>query len=117
MFSTKNTHTLHVNLQLKAVLVLILQVKIQTFCAGVGGLDPGVVAGAILQGIKAATSSSILYCLTDIHVVLIKINVFLAFKEKAMQMFSPVINRGDSNFFTHLKAFFLLWLLEISFLI
>ncbi|KAM9335916.1 protein mono-ADP-ribosyltransferase PARP14-like [Symphorus nematophorus] len=69
-------------------------VAIPAICAGVGGLDPGVVAGAILRGVKAATSSTFFNCLTDIHLVLIKINVFLAFKEEAMQTFSTaVINR------------------------
>ena len=65
-------------------------------CAGAGGLDPGVVAGAILRGVKDATSSFGLNSLTDIRLVLLKINVFLAFKEEAMQMFSTaVINKGD----------------------
>ncbi|XP_032400417.1 protein mono-ADP-ribosyltransferase PARP14 isoform X2 [Etheostoma spectabile] len=69
-------------------------VAIPAICAGAGGLDPGVVASAILQGIKAATSSTPLYCLTDIRLVLIKINVFLAFKDEAKKMFSTaVINR------------------------
>ncbi|CAI5669260.1 unnamed protein product [Oreochromis niloticus] len=60
--------------------------------AGVGELDPTVVAGAILRGIKSSISS--MNSLTDIRLVLIKIDVFLAFKEEAMQMYSPaVINR------------------------
>ncbi|KAE8279189.1 Poly [ADP-ribose] polymerase 14 [Larimichthys crocea] len=62
--------------------------------AGAGGLDPGVVASAILRGVKIATSTTSFNFLTDIHLVLFKINVFLAFKEEAMQMFSTaVINR------------------------
>ncbi|XP_054457974.1 protein mono-ADP-ribosyltransferase PARP14-like [Anoplopoma fimbria] len=69
-------------------------VAIPAICAGVGGLDPGVVAGVILRGVKKATSST-LYGLTDIRIVLIKIGVFLAFKEEAMQIFSTaVINRA-----------------------
>ncbi|KAI4808483.1 hypothetical protein KUCAC02_000540 [Chaenocephalus aceratus] len=69
-------------------------VAIPAICAGAGGLDPGVVAGAVLRGVKDATSSSGLNSLTDIRLVLFKINVFLAFKEKAMQMFSTaVINK------------------------
>ncbi|XP_069028357.1 protein mono-ADP-ribosyltransferase PARP14-like isoform X1 [Embiotoca jacksoni] len=72
-------------------------VAIPAICAGTGGLDPGVVAGAILRGIKAATSTR-LYSLEDIRIVLIKIDVFLAFKEEAMQMFSTtVVNTSDSN--------------------
>ncbi|XP_030609932.1 protein mono-ADP-ribosyltransferase PARP14-like [Archocentrus centrarchus] len=67
-------------------------VAIPAICAGAGGLDPVVVAGAILRAIKACTSS--IDSLTDIRLILMKINVFLAFKEEAMQMFSPaVINR------------------------
>ncbi|XP_031706813.1 protein mono-ADP-ribosyltransferase PARP14-like [Anarrhichthys ocellatus] len=69
-------------------------VAIPAICAGVGGLDPGVVAGAILRGVMAATSSTPLQCLTNIRIVLIKIKVFLAFKEEAMQKFpTAVINR------------------------
>ncbi|XP_030287686.1 protein mono-ADP-ribosyltransferase PARP14-like [Sparus aurata] len=71
-----------------------MSVAIPAICAGAGGLDPGVVAGAILRGVKAATSSTSLYSLTNIRLVLIKINVFLAFKEEATQMFpTAVINR------------------------
>uniref|UniRef100_A0A669C4Q5 Poly [ADP-ribose] polymerase n=1 Tax=Oreochromis niloticus TaxID=8128 RepID=A0A669C4Q5_ORENI len=67
-------------------------VAIPAICAGAGELDPAVVAGTILQGIKSSTSS--MNSLTDIRLVLIKIDVFLAFKEEAMQMYSPaVINR------------------------
>lgn len=69
-------------------------VAIPAICAGIGGLDPGVVAGAILRGVKTATSSTLLYCLTNIRLVLIKIKVFLKFKEEAMQMFpTDGINR------------------------
>ncbi|XP_061566260.1 protein mono-ADP-ribosyltransferase PARP14-like [Cololabis saira] len=63
-------------------------VAIPAICSGTGGLDPGVVAGAILRGIKAATSSKLFHNLTNIRLVLIKIDVFLAFKEEAMQMFA-----------------------------
>ncbi|KAJ4949537.1 hypothetical protein JOQ06_021048 [Pogonophryne albipinna] len=71
-------------------------VAIPAICAGAGGLDPGVVAGAVLRGVKDATSSFGLNSLTDIRLVLFKINVFLAFKEKAMQMFSTaVINKAS----------------------
>ncbi|CAK6978810.1 protein mono-ADP-ribosyltransferase PARP14-like [Scomber scombrus] len=70
-------------------------VTIPAVDAVVGGLDPGVVAGAILRGVKAATSSTPLLSLTKIRLVLIEINVFLAFKEEAMQMFATaVINRA-----------------------
>ncbi|XP_067379691.1 protein mono-ADP-ribosyltransferase PARP15-like isoform X2 [Channa argus] len=62
-------------------------VAIPAICAGAGGMDPGVVAGAIIRGLKTATSTP-LHCLTDIRLVLIKIDVFLAFKEEAMQVFS-----------------------------
>eukprot|EP00064_Thunnus_orientalis_P011424 superscaffoldBa00001651_g11455 len=76
-------------------------VAIPAICAGAGRLDPGVVASAILQGVQVATSST-LYSLTKIRLVLIKINVFLAFKEEAMQMFSAaVINRAPVPQFSH----------------
>ncbi|XP_031582744.2 protein mono-ADP-ribosyltransferase PARP14-like [Oreochromis aureus] len=67
-------------------------VAIPAMCAGAGGLDPAIVAGAILRGIKSSASS--MNSLTNIRLILIKIDVFLAFKEEAMQMYSPaVINR------------------------
>ncbi|XP_026018064.1 poly [ADP-ribose] polymerase 14-like isoform X3 [Astatotilapia calliptera] len=67
-------------------------VAIPAMCAGAGGLDPAIVAGAIFRGIKS--SASIMTSLTDIRLILIKIDVFLTFKEEAMQMYSPaVINR------------------------
>ncbi|KAK2862998.1 hypothetical protein Q5P01_002531 [Channa striata] len=62
-------------------------VAIPAICAGAGGMDPGVVAGAIIRGLKNATSTHLQY-LTNIRLVLIKIQVFLAFKEEAMQVFS-----------------------------
>lgn len=66
--------------------------------AEVGGLNPDVVAHAILQGIKTTTSSTRLHFVTNIHLVLIKINVFLAFKHQIMQMFSRgVISRGNEQ--------------------
>ncbi|KAK5858648.1 hypothetical protein PBY51_002771 [Eleginops maclovinus] len=67
-------------------------VAIPAICAGAGGMDPGLVAAAILQGVKDATSSVHLNFLTNIRLILIKINVFLAFKEEAMQMFSTAVS-------------------------
>ncbi|XP_014842233.1 PREDICTED: poly [ADP-ribose] polymerase 14-like [Poecilia mexicana] len=72
-------------------------VAIPAICAGAGGLDPAVVAGAILRGIQTATSSGPFYSLTSIRLVLIKINVFLAFKEEATQMF-PTSGRKSPPF-------------------
>lgn len=73
-------------------------------------MDPRDIAGAILRGIKAATSSTSLHFLTDIHLVMIKIDTFLAFKEKATQMFLTPINRGDASIHN-----FLFWLPEMCF--
>lgn len=72
-----------------------------TVCAGAGGLDPGVVAGAILRGIKTATSSTPFYSLTNIRLVLIKINVFLEFKKEAMQTFVALTNTSSGDFLFH----------------
>ncbi|MEQ2230859.1 hypothetical protein ILYODFUR_033601 [Ilyodon furcidens] len=72
-------------------------VAIPAICAGAGGLDPAVVAGAILRGVQTATSSASLSTLTTIRLVLIKIKVFLAFKEEALQMF-PTFRRRASLF-------------------
>ncbi|CAI5669249.1 unnamed protein product [Oreochromis niloticus] len=72
--------------------VVVNTTNFKSFDLGAGGLDPAIVAGAILRGIKS--SASIMNSLTDIRLILIKIDVFLAFKEEAMQMYSPaVINR------------------------
>ncbi|XP_047453540.1 protein mono-ADP-ribosyltransferase PARP14-like [Mugil cephalus] len=75
-------------------------VAIPAICAGVGGLDPGVVAGAILRGIKTATSSTSPH-LRNIRLVLIKINVFLAFKEEAMQAFATAAVKTVPQFSHH----------------
>lgn len=69
-------------------------VAIPAICTGAGGMQPGVVAGALLRGIKNATTSNRLQKLRDIRVVLYKINVFLAFREEAKQMFSTVYCPG-----------------------
>ncbi|XP_036066928.1 protein mono-ADP-ribosyltransferase PARP14-like [Oryzias melastigma] len=71
-------------------------VAIPAICAGAGGLDPGVVAGAVLCGIKASTSSRNLCKLTHIKIVLNRIKVFLVFKEAATRMFSPVIKKAPA---------------------
>uniref|UniRef100_A0AAQ6A958 Poly [ADP-ribose] polymerase n=1 Tax=Amphiprion ocellaris TaxID=80972 RepID=A0AAQ6A958_AMPOC len=66
-------------------------VAIPAICAGAGKLDPGVVADAILRGIKVEMSSGSIQSLTNIRLILIKINVYLAFKEEVMQTFSAVV--------------------------
>ncbi|XP_026209254.1 uncharacterized protein LOC113157845 isoform X2 [Anabas testudineus] len=66
-------------------------VAIPAICAGAGGLDAGVVAQAILQGVNSTKSSSKLQHLTNIRIVLIKIDIFLAFKKQALQMFPHAV--------------------------
>ncbi|XP_071774139.2 protein mono-ADP-ribosyltransferase PARP14-like isoform X1 [Centroberyx gerrardi] len=66
-------------------------VAIPAICAGIGGLDPDVVAAAILRGVKVTVSSVPLRCLSHIRIVMIKINVFLAFKEAARQTFPSLV--------------------------
>ena len=51
--------------------------------AGTGGMDPRVVADAILRGVKAAVSSRTLQHLTTVYLVLVKINVFQQFQAAA----------------------------------
>uniref|UniRef100_A0A672GIB3 Poly [ADP-ribose] polymerase n=1 Tax=Salarias fasciatus TaxID=181472 RepID=A0A672GIB3_SALFA len=63
-------------------------VAIPAICAGAGGLQPGLVAGAILRGIRSATTSTHLHSLCNIRLILYKMDVFLAFQEEAMQIFS-----------------------------
>ncbi|XP_028285396.1 protein mono-ADP-ribosyltransferase PARP14 [Parambassis ranga] len=71
-------------------------VAIPAICAGSGGLDPGVVAGAILRGIRTATPPFLVGGITDIRLILIKIDVFLAFKEEAMQVFPTAVTNTAS---------------------
>lgn len=63
-------------------------------------MDATVVARAILRGVKAATSSTSLNFLREIHLVLLKIDVFLAFKREAMQMFPTAIKNTGAQAFT-----------------
>ena len=59
-------------------------------------MSAGVVAQAILRGVKTAASSTSLRCITDIRLVLIDDIVFLLFKEEAFQVFSTdVVDRGE----------------------
>lgn len=79
---------------------------------GAGGLDPGVVAHAILRGVNTSTSPRKLQCLTIIRLVLIKINVFLEFKKQAVQMFPhAVVNTGNekSALTPRLPSFWVVW--------
>ncbi|XP_034424676.1 protein mono-ADP-ribosyltransferase PARP14-like [Hippoglossus hippoglossus] len=69
-------------------------IAIPAICAGQGGMGAGVVAQAILRGVKTAASSTPLRCVTDIRLVLIDDEVFLLFKEEALQVFSTdVVDR------------------------
>nr|XP_019950902.1 PREDICTED: poly [ADP-ribose] polymerase 14-like [Paralichthys olivaceus] len=69
-------------------------IAIPAICAGQGKMDAAVVAQAILQGVKTAASLAPLRCVTDIRLILIKIKVFLPFKEEATQVFpTDVLNR------------------------
>uniref|UniRef100_A0A7N6FI70 Poly [ADP-ribose] polymerase n=1 Tax=Anabas testudineus TaxID=64144 RepID=A0A7N6FI70_ANATE len=77
-------------------------VAIPAICAGVGGLDPDVVAQAILRGIKTTTSSTPLHFVTNIRLVLNKINVFMAFKQQTTEMFPhAVISRVSVSQLPH----------------
>ncbi|KAM6949181.1 protein mono-ADP-ribosyltransferase PARP14-like [Aplochiton taeniatus] len=70
-------------------------VAIPAICAGEGGLKPDVVAGAILQGVKAITSTP-LHCLSLIRVVLNKIEVFQAFEVMTQKLFpSGAVNTAS----------------------
>lgn len=62
-------------------------VAIPAICSGKGGLDPKVVADTILQGVQAAASSTPLRHLSLVRLVLIKVDVFLAFKHSSEQLF------------------------------
>lgn len=56
-------------------------------CVGKGGLDARLVAKAVLRGVKDATIQTNLHNVKTIHIVLMKIHVFLEFKAMAQQIF------------------------------
>ncbi|KAL1271943.1 hypothetical protein QQF64_030959 [Cirrhinus molitorella] len=62
-------------------------VAIPAICAGQGGLDANEVAKSILEGVKNGIQGVNLQHLRNIRIVLLKINVFLAFKATANQIF------------------------------
>lgn len=65
-------------------------------CPGAGGLDADVVARAILRAVNTTTSSSNLQSLSNIRIILFKINIFLAFKKEVGQIFPhAIINTGN----------------------
>ncbi|KAM4537581.1 uncharacterized protein PAE49_021870 [Odontesthes bonariensis] len=77
-------------------------VAIPAICAGAGGLDPALVAQRVLRGVDTTASSGRLRTLTNIRLVLIKIHVFLAFKQRAMQMFpSADVSTGAAGVSPH----------------
>ncbi|KAA0722939.1 TCDD-inducible poly [ADP-ribose] polymerase [Triplophysa tibetana] len=61
-------------------------VAIPAICAGKGCMDPKEVAKSILQGVKNGIQGANLRYLKTVRIVLLKINVFLAFKEMAKQI-------------------------------
>ncbi|XP_050970591.1 protein mono-ADP-ribosyltransferase PARP14 [Labeo rohita] len=62
-------------------------VAIPAICAGQGGLDANVVAKSILEGVKEGIQGVTLQHLRTIRIILLKINVFLAFKATAKPIF------------------------------
>ncbi|XP_058639229.1 protein mono-ADP-ribosyltransferase PARP14-like isoform X2 [Onychostoma macrolepis] len=62
-------------------------VAIPAICAGQGGLAPNVVAKSILEGVKEGIQGANLQHLKNIRIILLKINVFLAFQATAKQIF------------------------------
>ncbi|XP_046896608.1 protein mono-ADP-ribosyltransferase PARP14-like isoform X2 [Hypomesus transpacificus] len=62
-------------------------VAIPAISAGKAGLDHKLVADSILQGVKATASSTPLHHLKLVRLVLIKMDVFLAFKGSAEKLF------------------------------
>ncbi|CAN9509302.1 unnamed protein product [Ophioblennius macclurei] len=71
-------------------------VAVPALCTGVGGLQPGVVAAAILRGIRTATAATRLRSLRHIRIILNNTDVFLAFHEEAGQMFSFAAGRTNA---------------------
>ncbi|XP_056614438.1 protein mono-ADP-ribosyltransferase PARP14-like [Triplophysa dalaica] len=61
-------------------------VAIPAICAGKGCMDPKEVAKSILQGVKNGIQGANLRYLKTVRIVLLKINVFLAFKEMAQHI-------------------------------
>lgn len=63
-------------------------------------MNAAVAARAILLGVKAATSFTSLDFVREVRLVLFKIDVFLAFKHEAMQMFPSDLNNKGVHAFT-----------------
>lgn len=63
-------------------------------------MDAAVAARAILLGVEAATSSTSLNFVREVRLVLFKIDVFLAYKHEAMQMFPSAFNNKGVQAFT-----------------
>ncbi|KAI7813959.1 hypothetical protein IRJ41_005119 [Triplophysa rosa] len=61
-------------------------VAIPAICAGKGCMDPKEVAKSVLQGVKDGIQGANLRYLKTVRIVLLKINVFLAFKEMAQHI-------------------------------
>ncbi|RXN18966.1 poly [ADP-ribose] polymerase 14-like protein [Labeo rohita] len=76
-------------------------VAIPAICAGQGGLDANVVAKSILEGVKEGIQGVTLQHLRTIRIILLKINVFLAFKATAKPIF------GGNTQLTESRAEFL----------
>ncbi|KAM8882173.1 protein mono-ADP-ribosyltransferase PARP14-like isoform 2-T2 [Synchiropus picturatus] len=73
-------------------------VAIPCICSDERQLDSATSARAMLQGVQIATSATPLTSLTNIRIILVKINDFLVFKKEATQMFSSgIINQGAQS--------------------
>ncbi|TSN12215.1 Poly [ADP-ribose] polymerase 14 [Bagarius yarrelli] len=79
-------------------------VAIPAICAGKGGLSARLVAEAILQGVKDATVQANFNNLKRIHIVLIKIHVFLHFKAVTQSIFGNFTQNTAPLFLTPLRA-------------
>ncbi|MBN3316847.1 PAR14 polymerase, partial [Atractosteus spatula] len=62
-------------------------VAMPAICAGTGGLEPTEVAKSILDGISSAVQGGPLRYLTTVRLILLKMNVFQAFKLEVEQRF------------------------------
>lgn len=62
-------------------------VAIPAICTGKGAMDPKEVAKCILQGVKDGVQGANLQYLKNIRIILLKINIFLAFKATAQNNF------------------------------
>ncbi|XP_034020162.1 protein mono-ADP-ribosyltransferase PARP15-like [Thalassophryne amazonica] len=85
--NTKTVEELVLDIISRCETAKLNSVAIPAICVGPGNLKPEAVAGAIFRAVHTSTSSALFNYLSTIRIILFETNVFLAFKQKAIQRF------------------------------